>query len=199
MSDVDDIKREDEAIDMVEKNEMQYTISEAADRYHVTQKTLRHYEEVFNLEISRNERGRYYTERDFEILDIIVELKKKGLSLKAIKETLQERGFLKFDMEHRVIRVDENTEDMKSYLMTEIGSKISQVLQGHLSEHHQELLEVIEQHQRVQRDLIEHQNTEIAVLRQQLEQAADIIQKQTVVMERLEEQSNKSFLKKIFG
>lgn len=64
-----------------------YLISEAAKLAEVESHVLRYWEEELKLPIGRNEMGhRYYTRWDIQVFLSIKELKKKGLSLKEIKE-----------------------------------------------------------------------------------------------------------------
>ena len=64
--------------------EQRYTVTQAADILGVRASVLRYWEEELELRICRNEQGhRYYTGND-----IIKELKKRGLALRAIKELI---------------------------------------------------------------------------------------------------------------
>lgn len=68
-------------------SDTKYLISEAAKLAEVESHVLRYWEEELKLPIGRNEMGhRYYTRWDIQVFLSIKELKKKGHSLKEIKE-----------------------------------------------------------------------------------------------------------------
>ncbi len=68
-----------------------YTITEAAELLELENHTLRYYEDELELEIQRNTIGhRYYREYDIKIFRYIINLKKQGLQLKAIRNALKD-------------------------------------------------------------------------------------------------------------
>ena len=81
---------------------MKYTISQAAEKMHLTPFTLRYYDKEGILLLHRTEKGaRYFTESDMEQLEMVCCLKSTGMPVKEIKkyfdlcaqgeETLSER------------------------------------------------------------------------------------------------------------
>lgn len=65
------------------------SIKDASKRLHVEPHVLRYWEEELSLVIKRNEMGhRYYDERDIHLFESVMELKKKGLSLKEIRDAI---------------------------------------------------------------------------------------------------------------
>ncbi|WP_027719188.1 MerR family transcriptional regulator [Desulfovirgula thermocuniculi] len=71
------------------KEEKLYTISELAQEFGVTTRTIRYYEEVGLLAPRRDESGqRLYTRRDRARLKLILRGKRFGFSLQEIKEML---------------------------------------------------------------------------------------------------------------
>ena len=67
--------------------EQRYTVTQTAEILGVRASVLRYWEEELELRICRNEQGhRYYTGNDITLLANIKELKKRGLTLRAIKE-----------------------------------------------------------------------------------------------------------------
>lgn len=81
---------------------MRYTISQAAEKMHLTPFTLRYYDKEGILMLHRTEKGvRYFTESDMEQLEMVCCLKSTGMPVKEIKkyfdlcaqgeETLRER------------------------------------------------------------------------------------------------------------
>ena len=70
-------------------SETRYLISEAAKLTDTDPHVLRYWEDELKLQIGRNQMGhRYYTGQDLHVFMEIKELKKQGLSLKAIRERI---------------------------------------------------------------------------------------------------------------
>lgn len=69
-----------------------YSISEVAQKFNVTNSTLRYWEKEFNLNPHKTEKGsRRYDEKDIEALRLIHHLvKTKGLTLAGAKQKLRE-------------------------------------------------------------------------------------------------------------
>ncbi len=66
-----------------------YSISDAAKKLNIEAHVLRYWEEELGIDIPRNDLGhRYYRESDLKTFKQISELKKNGLSLHEIKQTL---------------------------------------------------------------------------------------------------------------
>lgn len=81
---------------------MNYTISEVAKKFNLTQHTIRYYEKENIISPHRNKNGiRYFTEEDLDQIEMVCCLKSTGMSIKDIKayfelcsqgdKTLQER------------------------------------------------------------------------------------------------------------
>ena len=90
-----------------------YMIKDAAKELDVEAHVLRYWEEELGLTIKRNSMGhRYYDEKDIMIFKNVQELKKRGLSLKDIRD-----GIEKAKKEQASIKriSDESDEDVKVY------------------------------------------------------------------------------------
>lgn len=90
-----------------------YMIKDAAKELDVEAHVLRYWEEELGLTIKRNSMGhRYYDEKDIMIFKNVQELKKRGLSLKDIRD-----GIEKAKKEQASIKKisDESDEDVKVY------------------------------------------------------------------------------------
>lgn len=71
--------------------ETRYLISETAKLLQVESHVLRYWEEELGLVIKRNEMGhRYYTDKDLQIFQKIIEMKNQGMQLKTIREKIHE-------------------------------------------------------------------------------------------------------------
>ncbi len=120
-----------------------YSIGEVSERLGVTYRTLHYYENKFNLQINRDGAGnRIYTEENVEILEQILALKSKGMSLDGIKALFQEKGLIKKEENSNLIVVDEKTIELKELLITEIKKAVSDEIQKEL-EFTKELLEKV--------------------------------------------------------
>jgi DNA-binding transcriptional MerR regulator len=67
-----------------------FTIVELSERFGVTLRALRFYEGAGLLEPRRQKRMRVYSERDVECLEVILKLKKFGLTLAEIRPLIKE-------------------------------------------------------------------------------------------------------------
>lgn len=66
---------------------MNYTISQAAKKMHLTPFTIRYYDKEGILLLHRTEKGaRYFTESDMEQLEMVCCLKSTGMPVKEIKK-----------------------------------------------------------------------------------------------------------------
>lgn len=66
-----------------------YTIKELSKVFNISEHTLRKYENDFKLKIPRNELGhRYYTDKELELFNRIIEWKKKGFNKTTIQGLL---------------------------------------------------------------------------------------------------------------
>lgn len=65
---------------------MNYTISEVAKKFNLTQHTIRYYEKENIISPHRNKNGiRYFTDEDLEQIEMVCCLKATGMSIKDIK------------------------------------------------------------------------------------------------------------------
>lgn len=68
-----------------------YSMKDIATRYGITQSTIRYYDKEGLLPFMARTQGgiRYFTESDIEWLDFVITLKESGMSVKDIKEFIQ--------------------------------------------------------------------------------------------------------------
>ena len=107
-------------------SEILYTIGEVVNLIGVSHRTLRHYEEFFNLRINRDSSGnRLYREDDLEIINIIIDMKKKGMKLEGIKIFLEEKNLISPKEIGDISLIGSNTLEAKEILFGEIRKAIS--------------------------------------------------------------------------
>ena len=107
-------------------SEIFYTIGEAVDLTGVSHRTLRHYEDFFNLSINRDSSGnRVYSEDDFEIINIIIDMKKKGMKLEGIKIFLEEKNLISPKKTTNISLTESKVLEAKEILLEEIRKAIS--------------------------------------------------------------------------
>lgn len=100
---------------------VEYTISETAERTKLSHRTIRYYEEKFNLDVKRGADGRRtYTDDNLDLLESIVELKGKGLSLDGIKTILEQKGHISPAAKTDLIQIDEKSLELKEYILNDI-------------------------------------------------------------------------------
>lgn len=65
-----------------------YSMKDIANKYGITQSTIRYYDKEGLLPFTERTQGgiRYFTDSDIEWLDFIITLKESGMSVKSIKE-----------------------------------------------------------------------------------------------------------------
>lgn len=69
--------------------EKKYTITQLSKMLGIAESTIRKYESDFHLKIPRNELGnRYFTEKDLELFNQILDFKNKGFNIHQIRELL---------------------------------------------------------------------------------------------------------------
>lgn len=114
----------------MEKTELiKYSIKETSEMLKVSKRTLHHYEEKFDLPIQRDISGnRIYSDSNIELLEKIIHLKNKGMTLDGIKAMFEESGIINTS-EKKVIVMDEKSLEIKSLLMDEIKKVISEQIQ----------------------------------------------------------------------
>lgn len=175
----------DNSIDL-EVHDLKYSIKEASEILGgVSYRTLRHYEDKLGLEISRDGAGnRIYSEKDIDLFDKILDLKKKGMTLDGIKAVFQDKGILSNEGDNSVIVIDEKALEIKDYLIKEIRTSI-----GHqVNEELVEMKELLHENQAKMNDLIE-ENQELRGLIQEFFQHTE--QHSTNMEEHLQEFSEK--------
>jgi len=147
-----------------------YTITEFSRMLNISESTIRKYEKDFDLKIPRNEIGnRYYTEKDLELFNQIIELKNNNFNIHQIRELLnkstvaQEQNSQALDlMKVDQLTVHELKETMANYIAEIIMEKeeelakeyetklevakneILQSLQESISSENQKLIELID-------------------------------------------------------
>lgn len=116
-------------------DELRYTIGEASERLgNLSYRTLHYYEQKVGLTISRDGSGnRIYSEKDIEIFETIIDLKKKGLTLDGIKALFQEKGIIPAE-ENNIVVIDEKAFEMKELLLNEIKLAVGEQIREEFSE-----------------------------------------------------------------
>lgn len=72
-----------------------YSINDLSTKLCLSPSTIRKYEKDYNLEIMRNEsNNRVYTDRDIEIFEKIINLKKEGANIHLIRKILANEGVI---------------------------------------------------------------------------------------------------------
>lgn len=141
-----------------------YTIAEASSTLNVSHRTLHYYEKFFNLNINRDSSGaRLYTEEDLNILDLIINFKKNGLKLDAIKKQLEKKGLIHTTDDKDIIVYDERylklkdliIDDLVAAVGTEINGKLKKVTED-LAETKELLNTILDQNTDLQKQLTEH-------------------------------------------
>lgn len=121
--------------------EIMYSIAEASERLKVSNRTLRHYEEKFEYEVSRDTSGnRQYTEADLEIFEQIISLKSKGLTLNAIKKIFQDEGLI--GVKNKII-IPEEQNEVFSFFVNEIKKEVALTMELSLKETNEKLSEAL--------------------------------------------------------
>lgn len=122
-----------------------YSIAEASERLGgLSYRTLHYYEDKIGLIVNRDSAGnRVYTERDLELFDKIIELKKRGMTLDGIKTFLQERGLVPLENETNILVIDENTMEIKELLIDEIKMAVAEQVRQELKSTNAKLEEVL--------------------------------------------------------
>lgn len=111
-----------------------YSISEASERLgNISYRTLHYYEQKVGLKINRDGSGnRIYTERDIDLFDKIIELKKKGMSLDGIRAIFQEKGFVEPEENKNIVVMDEKAFEMKELFIEEIRIAVAEQMKEEL-------------------------------------------------------------------
>lgn len=164
-----------------------YSIGEVVDLTGVTHRMLRYYEKFFNLDISRDRSGnREYTEENIELLNLIIDMKNKGLKLEGIKVFLEDKSMLPKTNPGEVVLMDSRALEAKEMILKEVRNVIESsfkenvVIQA-LSEENKELKKQLEEN-------------ELKMMKKMEELMSNIEE----VKEKLEEQDKKPWYKKIF-
>jgi DNA-binding transcriptional MerR regulator len=111
----------------------EYTIRELAERFDVTSRTLRYYEQEGLLAPRRDGAKRLYTEADLARLELIMRGKRVGFSLEEIKEMLdiqlRERGASREGLEKSIERFAERISVLKRQ-RADIDKSITELSNG---------------------------------------------------------------------
>jgi DNA-binding transcriptional MerR regulator len=112
-------------------NTIYYSIKEVSERLDITYRTLHYYEKKFNLQINRDKSGsRIYREEDIDLLEKILDLKDKGMTLDGIKSLFEEKGVLDNEDDNKSIAlIDEEDVDVKEIIINEIKLAVSKELE----------------------------------------------------------------------
>jgi|LSQX01.3.fsa_nt_gb DNA-binding transcriptional MerR regulator len=111
--------------------ELNYTIAEVSERLKLSYRTLHYYEQYFGIPVNRDVGGnRVYTEENISVLEKIVDLKLKDMTLKGIKKLLQDNELLPLTNNLEMIVVDDKALEFKEFLLNEIREVISEEIQA---------------------------------------------------------------------
>jgi DNA-binding transcriptional MerR regulator len=148
-----------------------YSISEASERLGLTYRTLHYYEQKLGVHISRDGAGnRIYTEENILVLEKVLELKKKGVSLDGIKAMLEENGLLEASENNKLIVMDENTLQLRDYFISEFRQMLIEERQELAQEFKQQMDVVIQ-------EIKEQSKNEIEILTQHNSELKEEIEK----------------------
>lgn len=135
--------------------DIKYSIAEASERLKVSYRTLHYYESKFGLFIERDGAGnRVYSEYNIELLEKIIELKGKGLTLDGIKNLLLDKGIIDPENEDIVV-IDEKVMDAKEFLINEIRDSIAKQIQLELRDTKDKLDEIIQENEELRNEIKE--------------------------------------------
>lgn len=111
--------------------ELNYNIAEVSERLNLTYRTLHYYEQYFGIPVNRDVGGnRVYTEENINVLEKIVDLKLKDMTLKGIKKLLQDNELLPLTNNLEMIVVDDKALEFKEFLLNEIREVICEEMQA---------------------------------------------------------------------
>lgn len=120
-----------------------YSINDLSAKLRLSPSTIRKYEKDYNLEIMRNEsNNRVYTDRDIEIFEKIISLKKEGANIHLIRKILANEGVI--DNVPEVLEYKDlhsgSLEEFKMELVEQITKNVSKEFEKILDEklHEQE-------------------------------------------------------------
>jgi DNA-binding transcriptional MerR regulator len=132
-----------------------YSISEVSERLNLSYRTLHHWESKFDLQINRDSTGnRLYSENDVEILEYIVELKNKGLTLDGIKRLLYDKGIIeKVEYPTVVVPVSDQPCMSLDALKSILTDEIRQAMELHYHDMNSKLERVLEENERLHDEL----------------------------------------------
>jgi DNA-binding transcriptional MerR regulator len=137
-------------------DELRYTIAEVSEMFETTHRSLRYYEDKIGFKINRDSAGnRVYSEHDIELIERLIDLKKKGLSLDGIKELFIENGLIDPQADHNIVVIDENTVKAKDFLIGEIKRAVSSQIQEEIEETHLKLDQLLEENDQLRREIQE--------------------------------------------
>jgi DNA-binding transcriptional MerR regulator len=99
----------------VGQNEPRYTVGEAAKRLNVKAATLRYYDDESIVKPSCvSEAGyRLYTERDIERLELVLAMRRTGLSLGDIRQALTNQKTTRTLLEQQLMLIEKQMEQLK--------------------------------------------------------------------------------------
>lgn len=112
-------------------DELNYTIGEVSERLQLSYRTLHYYEQYFGIPVNRDIGGnRIYTEENINVLEKIVDLKLKDMTLKGIKKLLQDNELLPLTENSEMIVVDEKALEFKDFILNEIREIVSEEIKA---------------------------------------------------------------------
>lgn len=143
-----------------------YSTGEVVEMLSVTASSLKYWDNFFGFNLDRDSSGgRIYSEKDIYILETVIDLRKKELSLKGIKEILTEKGLIDPRHDKKVIILEDNALAFKDFLTETIKEAtkegledISKQIEEMAKENHllkEEYLKEKEESLEIKKELIE--------------------------------------------
>jgi DNA-binding transcriptional MerR regulator len=186
-------------------NEETYSIGQVCELLGIENFNLRYIEKTIGLEIKRNNAGeRTYSQKDFETLKIIFELKDQGLNYKAIKKVLEHQEEIVSDaVEHEdepgLTIKDEKLQQFMSMIKNTIDESIENKVNSKLEGITNSIEILVKQNQELKQSLEREQEKHFIELDRKLTKwREDQQEKQEKLRKDQEEEKNKSWIKKLF-
>lgn len=190
---------------MIIINEETYSIGQVCELLGIENFNLRYIEKTIGLEIKRNNAGeRTYSQKDFETLKIIFELKDQGLNYKAIKKVLEHQEEIVSDaVEHEdepgLTIKDEKLQQFMSMIKNTIDESIENKVNSKLEGITNSIEILVKQNQELKQSLEREQEKHFIELDRKLTKwREDQQEKQEKLRKDQEEEKNKSWIKKLF-
>lgn len=166
-----------------------YSISEVSEMFSISYRTLHYYEQKFELPVNRDSAGnRLYTEDNVKVLDMIIELKKKGMTLVGIKTILQEKGIIDPSKTNDVTIYEDKPVVINTPLIDELNRIISSQIREEFKAANNKMDEILKENKDLRQQIEEMKH-----------QSAEHYRKVDEQLTAWRESSQRPWYKKIFG